>query len=62
MPLVSQFGFGWEAVNVFVLLSGLSLAISLGHSDRPSSWPSWIAEDESGFSFPFTWSRLLLAR
>ena len=47
------FGFGWEAVNVFVLLSGLSLAISLGHSDRPSSWPSWIARRLKRILVPF---------
>jgi hypothetical protein len=47
------FGFGWEAVYVFVLLSGFSLALSLGQKGRPSSWLSWVGRRLKRVLFPF---------
>ena len=47
------FGFGWEAVFAFVLLSGVSLSLSLGRRQRPPLWPSWIFKRLKRVLLPF---------
>jgi peptidoglycan/LPS O-acetylase OafA/YrhL len=51
--LGAVFGFGWEAVFVFVLLSGTSLSLSLAGRPRPVSWLTWIGHRQKRILIPF---------
>ena len=46
------FGFGWEAVFVFVLLSGASLVLSTSERQMPS-WPKWIYRRAKRILLPY---------
>jgi peptidoglycan/LPS O-acetylase OafA/YrhL len=47
------FEFGWEAVHVFVLLSGFSLALSLTKRSTRPHWTSWIWTRAERVLIPF---------
>jgi peptidoglycan/LPS O-acetylase OafA/YrhL len=47
------FGYGWEAVNVFVLLSGVGLALSYRPSATGFSLKSWYARRFSRILLPY---------
>ena len=47
------FGAGWEAVFVFVLLSGTALSLSLSVRSRPISWPRWVGRRLKRILLPF---------
>ncbi|CAN1212340.1 Acyltransferase 3 domain-containing protein [Tumidithrix helvetica PCC 7403] len=49
------FGFGWEAVNVFILLSGFSLALGLGDWPERAKeyWMGWYKRRLKRILFPY---------
>jgi peptidoglycan/LPS O-acetylase OafA/YrhL len=47
------FEFGWEAVHVFVLLSGFSLALTLAKRSSSPAWGSWIWKRIERILIPF---------
>ena len=54
-------GFGWEAVNALILVSGFSLAISQrGKKLNPSEWVSWLLKRAKRVLVPYYWFALPL--
>ncbi len=47
------FEFGWEAVHIFVLLSGFSLAMTLGRASLQISWRPWLFRRLERVLIPF---------
>ncbi|WP_218079971.1 acyltransferase family protein [Anthocerotibacter panamensis] len=49
-------GFGWEAVEVFILISGFSLSLSLGNWPQESGyWLKWYQRRLKRVLLPFYW-------
>jgi len=55
------FGFGWEAVHVFVLISGFSLTLGLRDRLSTAEWRQWFAKRIKRIVFPFYLVALPLA-